>query len=152
MPLVKDKEETDMPLKETVQLRRELEGLAAELATRKIQPEQLARLRSLLDDAIFTKDQYPESLVKMSDIDVQIHQLIYKIAGNTQLTDIINTLLDKMTMFWFQVGFSGSDFHQQFEELEHLYTAMVEKDSQRAREIMKDHVQHFTELITQNFF
>ena len=139
-------------LRETVQLRRELEGLAAELSTRNITAERLAQFRQCLDEAAAIDNTDPEAPIKMSDIDVKIHQIIYVTAGNDQLIDILGVLLDKMTMYWFQVGFSTGDFQEQFEELELLYHAMTKGDAAQANQIMKRHVDHFAELIKTHLF
>ncbi|MBC2709488.1 MAG: GntR family transcriptional regulator [Desulfosarcina sp.] len=139
-------------LRETVQLRRELEGLAAELSIRNITSDQLDELRQLLDDAANIDDNDPEALIKMSDIDVKIHQIIYETAGNEQLINFIQVLLDKMTMYWFQVGFSAGEFQEQFEELELLYHAMIKGDAAESKSIMKRHIDHFTELIKNHIF
>lgn len=139
-------------LRETVQLRRELEGLAAELATRNITSDQLKEFRQFLDDVKNIDDTDPKALVKMSEIDVKIHQMIYKTAGNEQLIQIIRVLLDKMTMYWFQVGFSAGEFQEQFGELETLYNAMFKGDAAESNRIMKNHIQHFAELITNHIF
>ncbi len=139
-------------LRETVQLRRELEGLAAELATGNMLPDQLAQIRQLLDEAKAVDHNDADALIKMSDIDLSIHQLIYETAGNEQLIAIIRVLLDKMTLYWFQVGFSAGEFQEQFDELELLYDAMSNGDAAAARSIMKRHIDHFAELIKRNIF
>ena len=139
-------------LRETVQLRRELEGLAAELATPNITPDRLAKFRELLDSARKIEENDQAALIKMSAIDNKIHQIIYEAADNEQLNVFIQVLLDKMTMYWFQVGFSAMEFHEQFEELELLYRAMSSRNAAEAKEIMKRHIDHFTELVKNHFF
>ena len=139
-------------LRETVQLRRELEGLAAELATPNITRERLAEFRALLDSVKEIKDSDQDALIKMSAIDNKIHQIIYEGADNEQLSAFIHVLLDKMTMYWFQVGFSATEFHEQFDELELLYSAMSSGDAVGAKDIMKRHIDHFTELVKNHFF
>jgi len=139
-------------LRETIQLRRELEGLAAELAARHIEPAQMDRLQHLLDNAAEVKTDSMAALKKLSDIDMAYHQVIYEASGNRQLKIIIESLLLKMSMYWFQVGFSAAEFREQFEELEDLLRAVKNKQKQAARDIMKRHIDHFTRLIKNNFF
>ncbi len=139
-------------LRETVQLRRELEGLAAELATPNISQDRLAEFRGLLDCAKQVQDSDHDALIKMSTIDNKIHQIIYEDADNEQLNTFIQVLLDKMTMYWFQVGFSAREFHEQFDELELLYKAMHSRKAEEAKNIMKRHIDHFTELVKNHFF
>jgi len=137
-------------LREAVQLRRELEGLAAELATQHIETDQSARLRQLLDEAAKVKTNSMDALKKLADIDMAFHRIIYEASGNGQLKEIIESLLYKMSMYWFQVGFSAAEFHAQFEELEELIRAMEANMKKDAREIMKRHIDHFVKLIKKN--
>jgi DNA-binding GntR family transcriptional regulator len=137
-------------LRETVQLRRELEGLAAELAAQHIESEQSARLRQLLDEAAKVKTNSLDALKKLADIDMAFHQIIYEASGNRQLKEMIESLLYKMSMYWFQVGFSAAEFREQFERLEELLRAIAEKRKKDAREIMKQHIDHFIKLIKKN--
>lgn len=139
-------------LRETVQLRRELEGLAAELSARNIKTDQLEQFRLYLDDAAQIDGNDPEALVKMSAIDMKIHQLVHDTAGNDQLVQILQVLLDKMTMYWFQVGFSAGEFQDQIAELDVLYQAMAKHKTAEAKQIMKRHIDHFAELIKNQIF
>ncbi len=139
-------------LRETVQLRRELEGLAAELATGNITPVQLGEFRRFLDEATGIDENDHRALTKMSDIDMGIHQIVYEAAGNDQLANLVGVLLDKMSMYWFQVGFSAGDFREQFEELELLYDSMLNGQVAESKKIMRRHVDHFAELIKSNIF
>ena len=68
------------------------------------------------------------ALKKLSNVDVKFHQIIYDACGNKQLKEIIEGFVNKMIMYWFQVGFSAIDFQSQFEELEELYHALKEKN------------------------
>lgn len=138
-------------LRETIQLRRELEGLAAELAVRNIGSEQIRKLKQLLEQAADAESGTEESLKTLSDIDIEFHQIIYDASGNRQLKSIIESLLLKMAMYWFQVGFSAADFHEQFDELHELLMALENRDGTNAREIMRHHIDHFTSLIKENF-
>ena len=139
-------------LREAVQLRRELEGLAAQLATQHIEADQSARLRQLLDEAAKVKTNSLDALKKLADIDMAFHRIIYEASGNRQLKEMIESLLYKMSMYWFQVGFSAVEFREQFEELEALFIAIKQQDRQEAKHIMKQHIDHFTRLIKENMF
>ena len=139
-------------LRETIQLRRELEGLAAELAAQYIESEQLDSLRQLLESAAKVKTDSMAALKKLSDIDMAYHQIIYEASGNRQLRELIESLLLKMSMYWFQVGFSAAEFREQFDELEELLRAIEAREKEAARHIMKQHINHFARLIKDNIF
>jgi len=139
-------------LRETIQLRRELEGLAAELAALHIDSRQLAKMKELLERAAEIKDDSMDALKRLSDLDMDFHRIIYQAADNRQLKQMIESLLYKMSMYWFQVGFSAGEFQKQFEELEALFVAIKKRDSSEAKHIMKKHIDHFTCLIKDNMF
>ncbi len=139
-------------LRETIQLRRELEGLAAELAALHIERAQFEKLQHLLEHAAQVKDNSAAALQKMSDLDMDFHQTIYEASGNRQLKEIIESLLYKMSMYWFQVGFSAAEFREQFDELKELLSAIQHKDHKAAKVIMRRHIDHFATLIKDNFF
>jgi len=139
-------------LRETIQLRRELEGLAAELAALHIEPDQFDRLQHLLESATEVKTNSMAALKKLSDIDIKFHQIIYDASGNRQLREMIESLLYKMSMYWFQVGFSANEFREQFDELEELLLAIGKRKYTDAMGIMKRHIDHFTRLIKDNIF
>ena len=139
-------------LRETIQLRRELEGLAAELAALHIEPEQLEKMKRLLESAAEIKDNSMDALKRLSNLDMEFHRIIYAASDNKQLKEMIESLLYKMSMYWFQVGFSAAEFRRQFDELEDLLIAMEKRNYKGAREIMKQHIDHFTRLIRDNMF
>ena len=139
-------------LRDTIQLRRELEGLAAELAALHIQPDQIDRLRRLLESTSRVKTNALSDLKKMSDIDMEFHGIIYDASGNRQLREMIESLLYKMSMYWFQVGFSAAEFREQFDELAELLRAIEKREHKNAKEIMKRHIDHFSKVIKENIF
>ena len=139
-------------LRDTIQLRRELEGLAAELAALHIETDQFDRLRDLLQSASKVKTNSMDDLKKLSDIDMAFHRIIYDASGNRQLREMIESLLYKMSMYWFQVGFSADEFREQFNELEELLQAIEKRKYTEAKEIMKRHIDHFSTVIKENIF
>ena len=139
-------------LRDTIQLRRELEGLAAELATMHIEPDQFHSLQHLIEIAARTQTNTMEDLKKLSDIDLAFHRIIYDASGNRQLKEMIESLLYKMSMYWFQVGFSAAEFREQFDELAELLLAMEKRKHRDAKEIMKRHIDHFSTVIKENIF
>ena len=139
-------------LRDTIQLRRELEGLAAELAALHMEPDQFHRLQHLLELAAQVKTNTMDDLKKLSDIDMEFHGILYDASGNRQLKEMIESLLYKMSMYWFQVGFSAAEFREQFDELAELLLAIEKRKHKDAREIMKRHIDHFSTVIKENIF
>lgn len=139
-------------LRDTIQLRRELEGLAAELAAQHIEPDQFQRLQHLLKNASTVKTNTMADLKKLSDIDMEFHGILYDASGNRQLKEMIESLLYKMSMYWFQVGFSAAEFREQFDELAELLKAIEKREPKSAKKIIKRHIDHFSKVIKENIF
>ena len=137
-------------LRDAIQLRRELEGLAAELATLHIEPDQFHRLQHLLETAARVKTNTMGDLKELADIDLTFHRIIYDASGNRQLKEMIESLLYKMSMYWFQVGFSAAEFREQFDELAELLLAIEKRKDQDAKAIMRRHIDHFSAVIKEN--
>jgi len=134
-------------LKEVVQIRKVLEGLCTELASQNISSEEIDQLNQILKKAKEVENNHPDSLKVLSQYDTDYHQIIYRAAQNKQLTKVIQSFLYKMSMYWFQSGFSMADFREQFEELEDLIIALKERNAPKAKKIMEQHIDHFLKLV-----
>ena len=137
-------------LREVVQVRRNLESLAAELAVTNITPEQLSRLRHILDEAFREREESKRALAELSDLDMQFHKTIYAASGNTLLKEMVESLLDRMTMYWFQAGFSAEEFRDHFDDFKELLHAIEEKDGSKAKASMTRHIDYFISLLRKN--
>jgi len=83
---------------------------------------------------------------------MEFHRIIYEASGNRQLKDMIESLLYKMSMYWFQVGFSAAEFREQLEELEEVHQAIKIRKPKDAKVIMKRHIDHFISLVKEKIF
>ncbi len=139
-------------LKEVVQIRKALEGLCAELASQNISSTEIDQLSQILEKAKELESDHSDSLRILSQYDTDYHQIIYRAAQNKQLIKVIQSLLYKMSMYWFQSGFSMEDFREQFEELEDLLQALKERNAPKAKKIMEKHIDHFLKLVKKQIF
>ncbi|MBK5245076.1 MAG: GntR family transcriptional regulator [Eubacteriaceae bacterium] len=84
-------------LKEMMEIRRALEGLAAELAAKNATQEQIEQLyfaNQRFGEAALENDE--EGIIKY---DMDIHEIIYKASGNLKLLQMINSLREQMQRF-----------------------------------------------------
>jgi len=84
-------------LKEMMEIRRALEGLAAELASKNVSEEQIEQLyfaNQRFGEAALENDE--EGIIKY---DMDIHEIIYKASGNLKLLQMINSLREQMQRF-----------------------------------------------------
>jgi len=139
-------------LKEVVQIRKALERLCAELASQNISSKEIDQLSQILEKAKKLEHNHPDSLKILSQYDTEYHQIINRAAQNKQLSKVIQSFLYKMSMYWFQSGFSMEDFREQFEELEDLMHALKERNAPKSRKIMEKHIDHFIKLVRKHIF
>ena len=84
-------------LKEMMEIRRALEGLAAELAALNATAEEIAKLYAAnqrFGESAMANDE--EGIIKN---DMAIHDIIYRASGNKKLLTMINSLREQMQRF-----------------------------------------------------
>ena len=139
-------------LRETVQLRRELEGLAAGLAAANISAEQFEGLLDILAQAAGAEGRDLEAMKELAALDFEFQHIIHEAADNRQLKELLRMLANKMCAYWFQIGFTVEDYQAQFQTLHELCEALEARDQEAARAIAQKRIDHFTQLVRQNLF
>ncbi|MBQ1924238.1 MAG: GntR family transcriptional regulator, partial [Lachnospiraceae bacterium] len=85
---------TEVELQEVMEIRVALDALCARLASRRISPEEKARLRSsnvAFKEAVAKGDQ-----IAITEADVDFHDVIIAAAGNSKLSSILERLADNL--------------------------------------------------------
>ena len=139
-------------LRETVQLRRELEGLAAGLAAANISAEQFEGLLDILAHAAGAEGRDLEAMKELAALDFEFQRIIHEAADNRQLKELLRMLANKMCAYWFQIGFTVEDYQAQFQTLQELCEALEARDQEAARAVAQKRIDHFTQLVRQNLF
>lgn len=85
-------------VKEIFEIRSALETLAAELATLRIEPDELDKLRTLLAE-IEGHIERKDSMDKIVATDVEFHGLLYQVSRNERLVAIISNLMEQLARF-----------------------------------------------------
>jgi DNA-binding GntR family transcriptional regulator len=125
-------------LREMMEIRRALEGLAAELAAINATQEDVDALfeaNDLFGKAAVKNDE--EGIIKY---DMDIHEIIYRASGNIKLVQMIHSLREQMQRF------RAEDVHR-IEDKKHLVNQHMEiiekinqKQSERARLAACEHI------------
>lgn len=108
-------------------LRLILECAAAETAATKLTDEDISRLESLV-----APEGTPDKVPGMLDLNFAFHSLIAHASGNDRLARLIERLLHEMRRLIF-VGWVPGEHRR-------LMAAFRERDSQRAKEAMHEHI------------
>lgn len=138
-------------VRELVELRRELEGFVGTLATERISQEQLVRIKSVVEKA--EKEQPTQDSIKnISDyFDTQFHNILYEATQNRRLVKILGELHIKMLRIWFHIGFDAVEFSTKIEGMKQVIQALEEKDAQKARRALEDHMDVYAAQMKEKF-
>jgi DNA-binding GntR family transcriptional regulator len=138
-------------VRELVELRRELEGYAGYLAAQRITTEQLEDLRTIIREA----ESEPPETKDVSNIteyfDTRFHSLLYQAAGNQKLMKVLQDLHIVMLRIWFHVGLDAIGFAHQAQNFYDVLEALEQKDPEKARTVMEDHVDLYAAQVKKKF-
>ena len=143
-------------IRELGHVRAELEGLAAALATERINDEQLARMREAwqrFDDAIQRQATSAEAASEAKALWVEaneaFHGVILEAAGNRQLILTIEELARRLPRNIAFSAYAGNSrlLQQNADEHQAVAKAIVARDAAAAREAMTAHVRSSAEAM-----
>ncbi len=122
-----------------------LEGLAGELAARRITSDKLEEMRRLIEDADrIIQEGGHRSLI---GLDARFHEIIYLATQNTILQEFLENLHSRCARLW------GSSLGQVIpnkeviDQLRGIQLALQERDARRAGKLVEAHVQYFIDRI-----
>ena len=131
------------------EVRAELEGYAAELAALRMNDEAREAAEGLLQEIDeVTRPHDQEWLMRF---DERIHRFTWEATGNRYLVDTLERYFTHSLRIWYlvldRVPGLGHSVHDQM----HLLKALLERDGERARTIMREHVLEFQREILAAF-
>ena len=125
-----------------------LEGLAGELAAMRIEPDQLAGLDKLINEAAQGdqkgKDRQHNRLI---EIDGRFHHLIHQAAQNQILREFLDNLHFRCARLWNSSLNDVVPNAEIVDQLRSVYHALKRRDPESTRKHMERHVQYFIDEI-----
>jgi DNA-binding GntR family transcriptional regulator len=134
-------------IREFVEIRRELEGLAGRLAAERSTAAQRQRLGEILARADGLTDDSEETLRKLTELDNEFHHVLYDATKNRKLKTSLAELNGLMVRFWYHLGFQRQEFADQFEDLRIVLQALETRNPERAAHAMKTHIDRFVDRV-----
>ena len=127
-------------VREVMQIRGVLEGLAARLAATMINREQLAQLEALLQKMEkFTKKNNP---MHFGDVDAEFHNIIVNSCGNHRLIQMRKNITEQAHRYRIKsLNVSGRLIHS-IEEHRKIYDALKKRDSRKADKACQEHIEN----------
>jgi len=134
-------------LKDVFEVRLFLIGLAGRLAAQRVTPEELSKMKELLEKIKQEKDR--KRLIRL---DVEFHDLINYSSKNETLADTLKNLLNRIGRLWFFAKEHDTYSQQIPKDFEELIKALENKDQDKSELIMRDHAIRFINQIKMSLY
>ncbi len=134
-------------LKDVFEVRLFLAGLSGKLAAERITPEELNKLKELLEKIKQEKDRR-----KLIQLDAEFHDLVNCSTKNQTLAETLKRLRNQIGRLWFFAKENDAYSQQIPEDLEELIKALENKEQNKSEQIMKDHTIHFINQIKMSLY
>jgi DNA-binding GntR family transcriptional regulator len=120
------------------ELRLLLESHAASVAASRVTPEELASLRAKFE--ILKAKGATKNFDEFLALDDQFHGMVYRVAGNPIITQILNNLRDQI--HWIRVTTAAlpGRVEESLREMERVLHALEARDPAAAAEAMRQHI------------
>ena len=136
---------TEKDLQDVLEIRDSLDELAVSMACKRMTPEQLGELKESMHDfelATRTKD-----VRKIVEADETFHNVIYRMADNPKLENIVNNLREQMYRYRYEYVKGNSTYSQLIEEHAAIIEGFERQDSQYVKNIMHTHLENQIEAV-----
>ena len=122
-----------------------LEGLAGEVAAKRITHDKLSEMKSLIEEAdVLLKGGGHRHLI---EIDTRFHEIIYQAAQNPILQEILENLHSRCARLWGSSLSGVIPVPEIIQQLKEIYAALEQRNPQRAGQLMEAHVRYFIDHI-----
>ncbi|MDD5015528.1 MAG: GntR family transcriptional regulator, partial [Atribacterota bacterium] len=129
-------------LKDVFEIRLFLVSLAGKLAAQRSTPEELSKMKELLE-----KIKKEKNRKKLIQLDAEFHDLINCSTKNQTLAETLKRLRNQIGRLWFFAKEHDAYSQEIPEDFEELIKALENKDQSKSEQIMKDHAIHFINQI-----
>lgn len=125
-------------LKDVLEVRTSLEGLAIGLACERITEEKIEELRAALER--FHKFLGNEDVTKIAECDVTFHDVIFSATENARLIQILNNLREQMYRYRLEYLKDFSTHRRLYNEHKEIFEAIAARDKERAQQLIVGHI------------
>jgi DNA-binding GntR family transcriptional regulator len=122
-----------------------LEGLAGEVAAKRITNDKLNEMKALIQEAdVLLKEDGHRHLI---EIDTRFHEIIYKATQNPILQEILENLHSRCARLWNSALSGLIPVPIIINQLKEIYSSLEHRDRERASQLMEQHVRYFIDHI-----
>ena len=122
-----------------------LEGLAGEVAAKRITNDKLNEMKALIQEAdVLLKEDGHRHLI---EIDTRFHEIIYTATQNPILQEILENLHSRCARLWNSALSGLIPVPIIINQLKEIYSSLEHRDRERASQLMEQHVHYFIDHI-----
>ena len=134
-------------LKDVFEVRLFLIGLSGRLAAQRITPEELNKLKELLE-----KIKQEKNRRKLIQLDAEFHDLVNCSTKNQTLAETLKRLRNQIGRLWFFAKENDAYSQKIPEDFEELIKALENKEQNKSEQIMKEHAIQFINQIKTSLY
>lgn len=139
---------TEKDLKDVLEVRCALEGLAVELACKKITQDGLNRLKKNLKE--FEGAVRENDITTLAEKDVEFHDLIFAVTDNERLIQLLNNLREQMYRYRVEYLKDTKTHEQLINEHESIIRDLENRNCNDAKEHLTAHIYNQVHAVSQN--
>ena len=132
-------------VQEVLQIRGVLEGLAARLAAKMINKEEIKELENYLKQMEYYTNK--DDALAFSEMDAEFHELILGICGNNRLIQIRKNLSDQAHRYRIRSLSIPGRLKYSLKEHREIVEALKRKDAEQADKLSQKHIENVLENI-----
>lgn len=136
---------TEKDLNDVLEVRLALEKMAIEKACQLITEKELEELENAAKE--FEKAIDEENVVKLAEMDVVFHDIIYRASGNVRLNQVLNNLREQIYRYRVEYLKDEETRDDLTKEHEMICNALKERDVVKATEITFRHIENQRQAI-----
>lgn len=139
---------TEKDLRDVLEVRASLEELAISLACERISDEKIKELKAALEE--FRTVIGGKDVTKIAQMDVAFHDVIFEATNNARLVQMVNNLREQMYRYRLEYLKDFSTHERLDEEHMQIFEAVSERDSERAKELIRKHIYNQEVTVVRN--
>jgi DNA-binding GntR family transcriptional regulator len=129
---------TEKNLRDVLEVRRNLDTFAVELACERITEAQIQELENKI---IFFEQATKEKNVKeIAEADVELHNFIVRVTGNDRLAELVKNLSEQVYRYRFEYIKDETTHNILVKEHREIYECMKKRNAACAKEAMRRHI------------
>ncbi|NTW71533.1 MAG: GntR family transcriptional regulator [Eubacteriaceae bacterium] len=133
-------------VREVLEIRAVLEGLAAQLAAEKASEADIIQLKDIVNK--FQQAAADQDIARLINYDSDFHDVMYRSSKNKKLVQLISALKEQVQRFRVAYFTKIKNTHILIEEHNELLNAIIDHNAQLARQVAEKHISTTEKLIT----